>query len=624
MPAEIGQVRVPRLADAASRPGIQKIVETGDSRPAPLQLLLESFVAIAGERHVEAILEQAVDFARLSTQARYGAAAVVDAGEISLLVHQGLSSAQVRSLPKLPAESGLLGAVFDEKSPIRLDRMQSDPRSTGFLDQVVPIGAFLGVPMFYEQRPLGALYLAKGPGEGVFNEHDELFIEALARQVATAVAASRALDERDLEITERKRTDVFVQLLQVIAMAANSARTLEDALGVAIAEICTRVGWPVGHVYLYDEVRDALVPTDIWHFDNPNRFTTFRRVTEKTVVPSGLGLTGRVHLTGKPAWIYDMQVEPGQPRALSGEGIGVRGAFGFPVAIGPEVVAVLEFFTPRPAEPDDELLELMGNVGTQLGRVVERIRAQEAQRRYAADLERANTELQVLNELKSDFLATVSHELLTPLTPILGFAALLTRQWQGLTDAQRLQFAEEIETKARALAALIDEVLIMARLEGRTLQARAQRLSLRDVVERAARHHPAYDVSVRIAVSEDLDVIADREHLQRIVNVYLDNALKYGRPPVVVSAEVVGKSVELRVCDDGDGVPEEFVPFLFEKFSQASTGSTRTARGLGLGLSVARGLAGLLGGEVWYEQPTGGGACFAIRIAKADPIALNP
>ena len=601
-------------------------MELGDSGAAPLQLLLDSFVAIAAERHVDSILEQAVDFARLSTRARYGAAAIVTEGAITQLVYQGLSKAQVAALPRLPpppAEGGLLGAVLDEKSAIRLERMQADPRSTGFLDSVAPMAAFLGVPMLYEQRVQGALYLAKAPGEGTFSESDELFIEALARQAAVAVAASRALDERDSQIAQRNRTDVFVQLLQVIAMAANSAPTLEDALGVAIREVCTRVGWPVGHVYLYDDERDALVPTDIWHFDEPDRFTTFRRVTEKTSVPSGLGLTGRVHLTGKPAWIYDMSVEPGQPKALSGEGIGVRGAFGFPVAIGTDVVAVLEFFSPHPAEPDDELLELMGNVGTQLGRVVERMRAQEAQAQYSADLEAANVELQVLNELKSDFLATVSHELLTPLTPILGFAALLTRQWEGLTDAQKLQFAEEIETKARALAALIDEVLIMARLEGRTLQARTQRLGLRDIVDRAAQHHAGYDVSVRNEVPEELDVVADREHLQRIVSVYLDNALKYGRAPAVVTATVVGDSVELRVCDAGDGVPEEFVPILFEKFSQASTGSTRTATGLGLGLSVARGLAGLQGGEVWYEPGPDGGACFVVRMAAARPLTID-
>jgi K+-sensing histidine kinase KdpD len=593
-------------------------VTSADPRPAPLQLLLDSFVAIATENDVEGILEHAVDFARLSTQARYGAAAVVDGdGQIAHFLHQGLSAAQVRSLPHLPRGLGLLGAVLEGKGAIRLRHLSDDERSCGFPSAHVPMAAFLGVPMRHEQRVIGALYLTKGPGEGEFTENDELFIEALARQAAVALAAGELLRDRDREIAERRRTEVFVSLLQVIAMAANSARTLDEAFQVALHEVCTRIGWPVGHAYLYDEQRDALVPTDNWHIADPARFTTFRRVTEKTVLPPGLGLAGRVYLTGKPAWIYDMEDEPGQPHALSGHGIGVRGAFAFPVAIGTEVVAVLEFFTPDPAVPDDELLDLMGNVGTQLGRVVERIRAQGELQRYADQLEHANTELQALSELKSDFLATVSHELLTPLTPILGFAALLTRQWEGLTEAQRLQFAEEIETKARSLAELIDEVLIMARLEGRTIQARQQASPLREVVERAARQCPAYDISIEVTVPDSLLVHADPDQLQRIVHVYLDNALKYGRPPVRASAEQVGDSVELRVVDAGDGVPTEFEPFLFEKFSQASTGSTRTARGLGLGLSVARGLAGLQAGEVWYERTSGGGASFGLRLPLA-------
>lgn len=590
---------------------------SAESRPAPLQLLLDSFVAIAAEDDVESILEHAVDFARLSTQARYGAAAVVNGGKITHFLHQGLSGAEVRAMPHLPEGRGLLGAVLEGKGAIRLTRLADDERSCGFPNEHVAMAAFLGVPMRYESQVLGALYLTKAPGEGEFTESDELFIEALARQAAVALTASQALRDRDWEISERKRTEVFVGLLQRIAMAANSARTLDDALQVALREVCVRIGWPVGHVYLYDADRDALVPTDNWHFEEPARFTTFRRVTMKTVLPPGLGLPGRVFLTGKPAWIYDMQVEPGQPRSLSGPALGVRGAFAFPVAIRTDVVAVLEFFSPDPAVPDDELLELMGNVGTQLGRVVERIRAQEELQRYAEELERANVELQALNELKSDFLATVSHELLTPLTPILGFAALLSRQWEGLNDEQRLQFVEEIETKARSLADLIDEVLIMARLQGRTIQARQQRTPLLDVVERAARQSAAYGDVFDIQVSPEIAVLADPDQLQRILHVYLDNALKYGRAPVIVVARQDGESVELRVTDSGDGVPAEFEPYLFEKFSQASTGSTRTARGLGLGLSVARGLAGLQGGDVWYERAPDAGGCFGLRLPAA-------
>ena len=589
---------------------------SAELRPAPLQLLLDSFVAIAAETDTDAILEQAVDLARLSTQARYGAAAVADGTRITHFVHQGLSASQAAALPPPPEGAGLLGAVLDGKAPIRLDRLLADDRATSCPVRV-PMAAFLGVPLMYEHEVLGALYLTKGPGEGTFSESDELFIEALARQTAVALAAGRLLQDRDREITERKRAAVFVRLLQEVAMAANSAKSLEEALRFTLHEVCTQVGWPVGHVYLFDEVRDALVPTSIWHFDEPDRFATFRRVTERTVLPSGLGLPGRVHLTGRPDWIYDVTVEPGQPKALSGEGIGVRGAFAFPVAAAHEVVAVLEFYSPDTAEPDDELLRLMGNVGTQLGRVVERVRAQQALQRYAGELETANADLQVLSELKSDFLATVSHELLTPLTPILGFAALLTRQWEGLTDDQKRQFAEEIETKARSLAELIDEVLIMARLEGRTMQVRRQPTRLRDVAERAARQLPASDVAIEVDVPDDCYVFADPDQVQRIVHVFLDNALKYGRSPAVVTARLVGECVEVCVTDAGDGVPPEFEPFLFEKFSQASTGSTRTARGLGLGLSVARGLARLQDGDVWYERTESGGALFGLRLPGA-------
>jgi GAF domain-containing protein len=154
-------------------------VESGAARPAPLQLLLDSFVAIAAERHVEAIMEQAVDFARLSTQARYGAAAVVKDGAVAHCVHRGCPPPSCHRCPEVPDSGGLLGAVLLEKSAIRLERMREDPRSTGFLDQVAPMAAFLGVPMFSEQRVVGALYLAKGPGEGTFSESDEQFMEAL-------------------------------------------------------------------------------------------------------------------------------------------------------------------------------------------------------------------------------------------------------------------------------------------------------------------------------------------------------------------------------------------------------------------------------------------------------------
>lgn len=173
-----------------------------------------------------------------------------------------------------------------------------------------------------------------------------------------------------------RREHRFVRLLQAVAVAANEARTVEDAFLHCLDRICKHTGWPVGHVYMAGEdLTGDLVPTKLWHMDDPLRYEVFRRVTETTRLAPGVGLPGRVLATHKPAWIVDVRNDPNFPRAGMAYDIGLRAGFGFPVVVGTEVVAVLEFFATEPAAPDEALLDVMVHVGTQLGRVIERKRA---------------------------------------------------------------------------------------------------------------------------------------------------------------------------------------------------------------------------------------------------------
>ena len=173
-----------------------------------------------------------------------------------------------------------------------------------------------------------------------------------------------------------RREHSFVRLLQAVAVAANEARTVEDAFLHCLDRVCTHTGWPVGHVYLAGEdVTGDLVPTKLWHLDDPARHEAFRQVTEATRLPPGVGLPGRVLKTHKPAWMIDARNDPNFPRARAAHDVGLRAGFAFPVMVGTEVVAVLEFFAPDPVPPDEALLDVMIHVGTQLGRVIERKRA---------------------------------------------------------------------------------------------------------------------------------------------------------------------------------------------------------------------------------------------------------
>ena len=172
------------------------------------------------------------------------------------------------------------------------------------------------------------------------------------------------------------RESAFVQLLQVVASAANEARTVEDALQTTVDAVCGVTGWPVGHVYSLAPNSAELRPTTIWHEDSMERNAPFRRATAATVLPRGIGLPGRVLARGRPDWVLDVTKDANFPRARAAAESGLRAGFAFPVLAGSDVVAaVLEFFSREAQPPDDALLAMMANIGTQLGRVIERERA---------------------------------------------------------------------------------------------------------------------------------------------------------------------------------------------------------------------------------------------------------
>nr|WP_229428990.1 EAL domain-containing protein [Massilia sp. ST3] len=195
--------------------------------------------------------------------------------------------------------------------------------------------------------------------------------ETAARQEAEAIA------ERGLrELYQRQQE---IALLESIAAAANEAASVEDAMRHALAAVCRYTGWPLGHLLLVTAHGPALDSTAIWHDESSGRFAALRARTEATVFTSGVGLPGAVLATAAPAWI-DVDAAAGAellPRMQVLVETGMASLFAFPVVIGAEVVAVLEFFGLERQAPQAGMLRLMAQVGTQLGRVIERRRAQE-------------------------------------------------------------------------------------------------------------------------------------------------------------------------------------------------------------------------------------------------------
>lgn len=199
------------------------------------------------------------------------------------------------------------------------------------------------------------------------DQHEPLAVVCLARDITEHMLADEAL----------KKESSFVALLQAVAMAANEAQTIEEAMQICLDEVCALTGWPVGHGYLLMQTSsEDIISADIRHLDDPARFEPFYRATRGLRFSRGFGLPGQVLASGKPVWMRDVSSDDDFMRWRAAQETGLKSAFAFPILTGSEVVGVLEFFATQVVEPDEALMEVMAHIGTQLGRVVERKRAE--------------------------------------------------------------------------------------------------------------------------------------------------------------------------------------------------------------------------------------------------------
>lgn len=179
---------------------------------------------------------------------------------------------------------------------------------------------------------------------------------------------------------EEHLSPALARLLTRLALAATDAADPTEVLELALHEVCGLTGWPVGHAYLWNEERRALLPSSVWHLDDPERFAPFREATDRKVFAPGEGLPGRVATSERPHWITAVTADSNFPRASNAEAAGLGAAFAFPVRAGESVAAVLEFYSTEVVEPDEPLLAMLATVGSQLGRVFERVDATAALR----------------------------------------------------------------------------------------------------------------------------------------------------------------------------------------------------------------------------------------------------
>jgi len=262
--------------------------------------------------------------------------------------------------------------------------------------------------------------------------------------------------------------------------------------------------------------------------------------------------------------------------------------------------------------------------------ITERKEAEHERERVTAHLAEAAEVLAASNRSKDEFLATLSHELRTPLTAVLGWTHLLREG--HLDESAREAALETIERGARSQVRLVDDILDVSRIITGKLSVAHDPVDLVSSVETVVSSLRPWAAERRVELdlrvpANAIVVEGDAERLRQIVANLVTNAIKFSpaEASVRIELEAEGREAVVRVTDWGVGISPEFLPNVFDRFSQAEVGFTRSHGGLGLGLAIVRHLVELHGGRVSvHSDGLGKGARFEVRCPLADPARQLP
>jgi two-component system, OmpR family, phosphate regulon sensor histidine kinase PhoR len=226
-----------------------------------------------------------------------------------------------------------------------------------------------------------------------------------------------------------------------------------------------------------------------------------------------------------------------------------------------------------------------------------------------------------LDEEKSDFIATISHELRTPMSAVYGAAETLLQRNDQLTGEQRQQLLEMIAAQATRLSQITAEVLLTSRLERGDVPLERKAVDvvqLADLVVQTMRPQLEPTSSLELEVVSAARAAGDADRIQQVLVNLVDNAYKHGGPgPIVVRVEGGNGAVLVSVSDRGPGIPHPEQQRIFEKFYRAGPQLTREAGGTGLGLYISRELVRRMGGRLSVRSEPGAGATFVFDLPRA-------
>jgi PAS domain S-box-containing protein len=412
------------------------------------------------------------------------------------------------------------------------------------------------------------------------------------------------------DITERRVAESYREMQLAVAGVLAESPSVEDAVPRVIEVLSEGFGWEVGIHWGVTEDDGPLECVTFWQRPDAEH-NAFEVATKDLHPPAGEGFPGLVMTEGAPLLIEDLKEEVSFLRAKPASEAGLRGAIALPLLCEAQVIGALEFYSPEPLPRDEELMQILSVVSTQLGHFIARREAErEAER------------------MKDDFFSMVSHELRTPLTSVIGYAEMLLKKDGANLSEQGMKMVDVIRRNAKRELRLVGDLLTLVRIENGRFDVEKGSVELPQVVAQAVEAAGPAAETCGVALRVDSQPVppfeGDPERIGQVIDNLLSNAIKftYGATgKVTIRTHAENDLAVIEVEDTGRGISDEDQKHLFDRLYRTESAEKDHVPGTGLGLTIVKAITEAHGGQVSVHSEFGVGTTFRVEIPMRAPAA---
>jgi signal transduction histidine kinase len=410
--------------------------------------------------------------------------------------------------------------------------------------------------------------------------------------------------------TERRRTTQYT-----VTNLLAASWTLDEVATELLEAMASSGDWAFAAIWTYDEAAGGLRCRNVWH-EASERVKKFSDLSLVITLPEGQGLPGRVWNSKKPTWVYDVARDLNFPRAPYAVAADLHGGFAFPLFFHGKIDGIMELFSHSVVEPDEDLLQMVEALGSQIGLFI-------ARGRIVQELQREKEHAETASTAKDRFLGVLSDKLRAPLTPVLTWAGRIAEQPDLTPDVQ--QGLKMVRGNVELEMCLIEDMLDLTRiargkltLELRKADAHELLQSALEIVRNDIEQRHLTPV-VELTASRH-ELIADAPRLQQVFWSVLHNACKFTPANGTISVRSYNPSprrITIEISDSGIGMEPQLVERVFYAFEQADSQS----EGLGLGLAISKAIVEMHAGTIRaHSDGLEQGATFVIELPIRESI----